>query len=66
LAVKLFEIWQQCAIRDRNVFNFFLKWLLAWEKIPGDCEKLTKETFTVLWSTCYGLLSFADSCLSEL
>ena len=50
----------------RRFPNFVLKWLLAWEEIPGDCGKLSEETFTALWNTCYGLLSVADYCLSEL
>ena len=55
------------ATQNRDIFKFFfLKWLLAWEEIPGDCGKLSKETFTALWNTCYGLLSEADYCLSEL
>ena len=43
-----------------------MEWLCAWEEIPGDYGKLTKETFTALWNTCYGLLEVADYCLSEL
>ena len=43
-----------------------MEWLCAWDEIPGDCEKLSKETFTVLWITCYGFQEVADYCLSEL
>jgi len=43
-----------------------LEWLCAWDEIPGDCGKLSKETFTALWITCYGLREVADYCLSEL
>jgi len=50
----------------RRFSNFFLEWLCAWEEIPGDYGKLTKETFAALWNTCYGLLEVADYCLSEL
>ena len=43
-----------------------MEWLSAWEEIPGDCGKLSKETFTALQNTCNGLLAVADYCLSKL
>ena len=43
-----------------------MEWLCAWDEIPGDYRKLRKETFTLLWITCYGLREVADYCLSEL
>jgi len=49
----------------RRFLNFFLEWLCARNEIPADCGKLSKETFTALWITCYGLREVADYCLSE-
>ena len=42
------------------------EWVCAWDETPGDCGKLSKETFTELWITCFGLLEVADCCLLEL
>jgi len=42
------------------------KWLCAWDKIPGDCGKLSKGTFTALWITCYGTLEAADIVCQSL